>query len=79
MKKELTFEQANKKLEDIVLKMEKGDIELDECMKLYEEACLLVNYCKKKLEESKGQIIDINERVEKAKKNNDSIESLFED
>lgn len=76
MKKELTFEQANKKLEDIVLKMEKGDIPLDECMKLYEEACLLVNYCKKKLEDSKGQIIDINERVEKAKKNNDS---LFED
>lgn len=79
MKKELTFEQANKKLEDIVLKMEKGDIPLDECMKLYEEACLLVNYCKNKLEESKGQIIDINERVEKAKKNNESIENLFED
>lgn len=79
MKKELTFEQANEKLETIVKKMEKGDIPLDECMKLYEEACLLVNYCQKKLEECRGQMIDINERVENAKKNNDSISSLFED
>ena len=55
----------------------KGDYRT--ALKLYEEACLLVNYCKNKLEESKGQIIDINERVEKAKKNNESIESLFED
>lgn len=76
MSKELTFEQANKKLEEVIAKMENSDVTLEQSMKLYEEACLLLNHCAKKLEECKGQMIDINERIEKAKKNN---ESLFED
>ena len=76
MSKELTFEQANKKLEEVIAKMEKSDVTLEDSMKLYEEACLLLNHCAKKLEECKGQMIDINERIEKAKNNN---ESLFED
>ncbi len=76
MSKELTFEQANAQLEEIVSKMEKGDVALDECMVLYEQAYKLLNYCQKKLEECKGQIVDINERIEKSKNKN---ESLFED
>lgn len=76
MSKELTFEKANKQLEDIVAKMEKGDVPLDECMKLYEEAYKLLTYCTQKLDECKGQITDINERIEKMKTNGDS---LFED
>lgn len=76
MSKELSFEQANKKLEEIVNKMEKGDVELSECMKLYEQAYKLITYCTHKLEECKGQIVDINERIEKMK---NSPESLFED
>lgn len=75
MSKELTFEKANKQLEEIVSKMEKGDIELDECMKLYEEAYKLLTYCTNKLEECKGQIIDINDRIDKIK----NTDSLFED
>lgn len=76
MSKELTFEQANKKLEDIVAKMEKGDVPLDECMILYEEAYKLITYCTHKLEECKGQIVDINERITKMKA---TPETLFED
>ncbi len=76
MSKELTFEKANKQLEEIVAKMEKGDVPLDESMKLYEEAYKLLTYCTKKLEDCKGQITDINERIEQMKKNADS---LFED
>lgn len=76
MSKELTFEKANKELEEIVAKMEKGDIPLDECMKLYEQAYKLLTYCTEKLENCKGQIVDINERIEKMK-NKES--SLFED
>lgn len=75
MSKELTFEKANKQLEEIVSKMEKGDIELDECMKLYEEAYKLLTYCTNKLEECKGQIIDINDRIDRIK----NTDSLFED
>ena len=76
MSKELTFEQANKKLEDIVAKMEKGDVPLDECMILYEEAYKLITYCTHKLEECKGQLVDINERITKMKA---KPETLFED
>lgn len=67
MSKELTYEQANKQLEEIVSKMEKGDVPLDECMKLYEQAYKLLTYCTQKLNEAKGQIVDINERIEKMK------------
>lgn len=76
MSKELTFEQANKKLNDIISELEKNDIELDESIKLYEEAYKLLVYCTKKLEESKGRIYEINERIENMKNNG---ESLFED
>lgn len=76
MKEELTFEQANKKLNEIISEMEKNDIALDESIKLYEEAYKLLIYCTNKLEESKGRIYEINERIENMKNNG---ESLFED
>lgn len=76
MSKEMTFEQANSKLEEIVAKMEKGDVKLDELMKLYEEAYKLLNYCTAKLQECKGQIVDINERIDKMKP---EASDLFED
>lgn len=76
MNKELSFEQANKQLEEIVSKMEKPDVPLDDMMKLYEEAYKLLVYCTKKLEDSRGQILDINERIENLKTKGDS---LFED
>ncbi|MBQ2971431.1 MAG: exodeoxyribonuclease VII small subunit [Ruminococcus sp.] len=76
MNKELSFEQANKQLEEIVAKMEKPDVPLEDMMKLYEEAYKLLIYCTKKLEETRGQIVDINERIENMKSKGDS---LFED
>ncbi len=76
MEKEMTFEKANKQLEEIVSKMEKGDVPLDECMKLYEEAYKLLTFCTNKLEQCKGQIVDINDRINNMKNNSDN---LFED
>ena len=67
MSKEHTYEQSNKQHEEIVSKMEKGDVPLDECMKLYEQAYKLLTYCTEKLNEAKGQIVDINERIDKMK------------
>ena len=40
MKKELSFEEALKELEEIVVNLEKGDISLDDAIKAYEN-CLL--------------------------------------
>ncbi len=75
MQENLTFEKANEKLEKLVDKMENGDLSLEESMKCYEQAFNLLNYCYKRLEECKGQITDINERIEKTK----SKEDIFDE
>ena len=49
MAKELSFEQQMKKLQDIVEKLEEGNVELDESIKLYEEGLKLSKELKKQL------------------------------
>ena len=46
------FEDALEKLEDIVRKMEAGDIPLDEALKSFEEGIKLIRFCSAKLEET---------------------------
>lgn len=48
-KKELSFENALSKLEDIVATMENNDCSLDELMKNYTEGVKLGSYCEKML------------------------------
>lgn len=57
----MTYEQATKRLEEIVLKLEEGAVSLEESMKLYEEGINLSEFCMKKLNNAKQKIIDINE------------------
>ena len=47
--KELTYEQAHKRLEEIVEKLENGSVPLEESMKLFEEGTKLANFCNSKL------------------------------
>ncbi len=47
--KELTYEQAYKRLEEIVKKLENGSVPLEESMKLFEEGTKLANFCNSKL------------------------------
>ena len=47
--KELSFEEAIKKLEETVMKMEKGDLNLDENIRYFEEGNKLVKYCSDQL------------------------------
>ena len=54
--KELKFEDQLKRLEDIVGKMESGDLTLDESLKLYEEGVKLSQSCTKRLEEAQKRI-----------------------
>ena len=44
-KKELTFEQAKEKLDDIVEKLSSGNLPIDHMVKLYEEGAELSQYC----------------------------------
>ncbi|MDE3188210.1 MAG: exodeoxyribonuclease VII small subunit [Acidobacteriota bacterium] len=51
-----TFEQSLKKLETIVDKLEKGDLTLEESLKLFEEGVGLSAACKKELEAAEGKV-----------------------
>ncbi len=57
----LTYEQATKRLEEIVTKLEEGTLSLEESLALYEEGIKLSEFCMSKLENAKQKIIDINE------------------
>ena len=54
--KNLTFEQSMQRLEQIVRAMERGDVALDESLKLFQEGTQLVRSCGKLLEEAELQI-----------------------
>lgn len=47
--KKLSFEEAYGKLEQIVSKMESGNLTLEESVKAYEEGAKLVKYCESEL------------------------------
>ena len=51
-----TFEQALAQLEQIVQRLEKGELPLEESLRLYEEGIRLSRLCHGKLEEAEGRI-----------------------
>jgi exodeoxyribonuclease VII small subunit len=52
----LSFEAALQKLEQIVQRLEKGELALEESLVLYEEGVRLSRLCHAKLEEAEGKI-----------------------
>ena len=50
------FEDRLLRLEKIVEDLEKGDVSLDQALKLFEEGVQLSNTCRKELEEAEGRI-----------------------
>jgi exodeoxyribonuclease VII small subunit len=54
--KEISFEDAFARLEQILEKMNSGSISLDESLKLYEEADKLISLCGKRLTEAEKKI-----------------------
>lgn len=55
-KKELSFEEAMKELENIATELEKGDLNLDESVKKFEEGMELSKKCSKILDEAEKRI-----------------------
>ncbi len=55
-KKEIKFEAALKRLEDIVSKLEEGDLELEKSIELFEEGIRMAKGCQKKLDEAEKKI-----------------------
>lgn len=54
--KNMTFEQNMQRLEQIVRAMERGDVALDESLKLFREGTELVQSCGKLLDEAQLQV-----------------------
>lgn len=54
--KNMTFEQSMQRLEQIVRAMERGDVALDESLKLFQEGTELVRSCGKLLDDAELQI-----------------------
>ena len=51
-----TFEESLKQLETIVGRLERGDLPLEESIKLFEEGMKLSNDCKDQLENAEGKV-----------------------
>jgi exodeoxyribonuclease VII small subunit len=51
-----TFEQKMDRLEAIVKAMERGDVPLDESLKLFQEGTALVDQCTKLLDEAEQKV-----------------------
>ena len=54
---EIKFEEALKRLEEIVRLLESGQSALDESLALYEEAVALVKICNAKLDSAEQKVI----------------------
>ena len=52
----MTFEQSMQRLEQIVRAMERGDVPLEESLKLFQEGTELVRSCGKLLDEAQLQV-----------------------
>ena len=50
------FEEHLNALESVVEKLERGDLSLEESVRLYEQGIKLSDACKKELEEAEGKI-----------------------
>lgn len=51
-----SFEDSLKKLEEIVAQLERGDIPLEESVRLFEEGTRLSLECRQQLEEAEGKV-----------------------
>lgn len=61
MRKNITYETAVKRLEEIVAALESGELSLDKSLKLYEEAAELSAFCQKYLDEAEGKLTILSE------------------
>jgi len=53
----IQFEDGLKRLEEIVKKMEQGNVSLEESLKLFEEGTALVSICGKQLDEAELKVV----------------------
>ncbi len=50
------FEECLQRLEEVVNQLERGDVPLEQALKLFEEGVQLSSSCRKELEEAEGKV-----------------------
>lgn len=60
MAKKKTYEENLTEIDEIIEKLENGDLNLDESIKEYEKSMKLIEECSKMLNEAQGKIQKIN-------------------
>lgn len=63
---EQSFESAQRELEDIVERLERGDASLDQAIALWQRGEQLYRLCRGKLDAAEGEIEELAKRVEAA-------------
>ena len=58
-KQSQTFEQSMDKLEEIVRKIEQGNVPLEEALKLFEEGTKLADSCAKLLDKAEQKVLEV--------------------
>lgn len=68
MNEKTSFEDAQRELEQIVERLERGDATLDEAIGLWERGEELYKLCAAKLDAAQGRIDDLARRAESARR-----------
>ncbi len=53
---EYSFEEALKKVEEIIKALEEKDLDLEKALSLYEEGLTLITFCEEKLKEARQRV-----------------------
>jgi exodeoxyribonuclease VII small subunit len=61
-----SFESAQRELEQIVERLERGDASLDDAIALWQRGEELYRFCRDKLDSAQGQIEELAKRAESA-------------
>jgi exodeoxyribonuclease VII small subunit len=64
---ERSFEQAQHELEEIVHRLESGEVPLDEALRLWQRGEELYRFCRERLDSAEGKIEELASRAEAAR------------
>jgi exodeoxyribonuclease VII small subunit len=63
----MTFEEAEKELQQIVERLESGNVPLDDAVALWERGEELYRFCREQLDSAQGKVEELAKRVQDAK------------
>ena len=63
----MTFEEAEKELQQIVERLESGNVPLDDALALWERGEQLYKLCREQLDVAQGKVEELAKRVEEAR------------